>query len=261
MIENDFSQKLIDKIKSEKLAPVPRWRFLLKGYVIWVSGALALLFGALGVSVIIYLLKYNDWEMSYKAGSSLAEFFLLTLPYFWLLFLGLFIFILYYNLKHTKRGYRYPIPFIISAAFLASIILGEAFFLLGLGEDIDEVLGSRAPFYREVFNPQIDFWFQPEQGRLAGIILPVALAPFSISSGSVYLLDPAGESWKVLVAQEGIPSDFLLPGQPLNIVGEVTATGVFEAKFIKPARPGRAFMGRQHPDIRNACHDNCFPPR
>jgi len=251
MTENNFTEKLITRIKSENIAPRPRWHFLLKNYMVWLSGVLALLFGSVGVSVIIYLLKYNDWEMGLRAHKSFWEFLLLTMPYFWLVFLGLFIFILYYNLKHTKKGYRYPLSFIVSFAVLSSIIVGEVFFLVGLGEKIDNVLGSRAPFYKEVFNPQLDFWFNPRAGRLAGVII-------STSSG-LHLIDPAGKDWEILVGDDGQLVNRLSPGSPINITGKMISDNSFAAEFIKPAaRPGRAFMDRQRAPFAPNCQtDHC----
>ena len=44
--QSDFDRRLLDKMKADGLSPKPRWRFLLQNYVIWISGALALLIGA-----------------------------------------------------------------------------------------------------------------------------------------------------------------------------------------------------------------------
>lgn len=236
MEDNNLVNKIINKIKHEGLEPKPRWHFLLKGYVIWLSGALALIFGALGVSVIIYLLKYNNWSMGDLGEKSFLSFMIMTMPYFWLLFLAIFIFVLYYNIKHLKKAYLYPVKVIILLAFLSSILLGELFFLFGFGEEIDELLGAKAPLYGEMFNPQLNFWFQPEAGRLAGIA--------TVADDGLGLIDPSGIIWEIEMGEEILLPQEIITGEALNIIGSIESEHVFKAQIIKVVRPGRAFMKR-----------------
>lgn len=259
MNPEEFDQKLAEKIKEAKIAPKPRWHFLLKDYVVLAAGALALLIGAAAVSVMIYLLKNNGWELREETHKTVIEFFLLTLPYFWIIFLGIFVFILYYNLKHTKKGYRYPVWLIALAGVLASVILGGIFFLFGLGQRVDNVLGKKAPLYETVMNRQLSFWFNPEEGRLAGIIIS------EVDDGNFYLVDPAGGDWQVLGRNSGSDSrspDFLKAGEPINLIGQIIEDKKFRADIIRPLVPGRGFFTR--PKIRrNRAHcfdDICLPP-
>lgn len=259
MDPKEFDQKLVEKIKEEKISPKPRWHFLLKNGVVWASGILALLIGAAAVSVMIYLLKYSGWELRAETHKSFMEFFLLTLPYFWIVFLGLFVFLLYYNVKHTKTGYRYPIWMISVSGVLASIILGSVFYMFGLGRKIDNVLGEKAPLYEIVINRQMSFWFAPEEGRLSGMIAS------EVSDGRFYLIDPVGNAWQVSgrdFDDEELP-EFLKAGEPVSIVGRVTGKDTFRADFVKPLGPGRRFFTR--PEMREHlqhCADNngCLPP-
>ncbi len=259
MDPKEFDQKLVEKIKEEKIAPKPRWHFLLKNNVVWAIGALSLLIGAAAVSVMIYLLKYNGWELQEQTHKSLLEFFLLTLPYFWIIFLGIFIFILYYNLKHTKKGYRYPVWFIAVSGILSSIILGSIFYLLGVGQKIDNVLGERAPLYETVINRQIFFWFNPEEGRLAGIVAS------EVADGNFYIVDPEGNTWQISSSVNSDDPhflDFLKAGEPISLIGQVIDDNRFKADVIRPLVPGRGFFAR--PKIRanrNRCFNNaCRPP-
>ena len=90
MSEN-LEQKIIDKIKTGSLSPKPRWHFLLKERLVWTIGLLALLVGAAAVSVMLYLANNNDWLVYEKAGRNFGAWLLLSLPYFWLVFLTLFL--------------------------------------------------------------------------------------------------------------------------------------------------------------------------
>lgn len=259
MNPEEFDQKLAEKIKEDKIAPKPRWHFLLKDYVVLAAGALALLIGAAAVSVMIYLLKNNGWELREETHKSVIEFFLLTLPYFWIIFLGIFVFILYYNLKHTKKGYRYPVWLIALAGVLASIILGSVFYLFGLGKKIDNILGRSAPLYEKVMNRQLSFWFNPKEGRLAGIIAS------QVVDGNFYIVDLDGNAWQILIrgasADPHFP-DFLKAGEPVNLIGQIIKDNKFRADFIRPLVPGRGFFDRPEiRDTREHCFANdCRPP-
>lgn len=232
-----FAGRLLDKIKEDKLSPKPRWQFLLKNYIVYIAGSLALLMGAVAVSVTIYLVKFNDWNFYYHTNKSSWEFFFLTAPYFWLLFLGLFIFIVYYNLKHTPKGYRYPAWLLVIASIILSIILGIAFFSIGLGQKIDDTLGRRAPFYSHIFNPQIDFWSQPEEGRLAGIIIGRG------EDSSLILLDRELKEWKISLNSVDGVNGGLLSKQPIRLIGRLSSDNEFVVeKILMPGPPGRGFF-------------------
>lgn len=234
-----LEQKIIERIKSGHLSPRPQWHFLMKEGLIWAVGGLALLVGAAAVSVMIYLGSNNDWPAYSQAGRSFGAWLLLSLPYFWLIFLGLFLWLLSYNLKHTKRGYRYPISLIVSAAVIASIILGFIFSAVGLGEKIDNILGRQAPLYDRVFNPHIDFWSQPADGRLAGLVVSLS------DQEHFVLVDRERSQW--MVTHDAQVADLIIAGQPVRVVGKISGELEFTAKDIMPMKPGREFFKRFQP--------------
>ncbi|HZJ41093.1 MAG TPA: hypothetical protein VFD16_02420 [Candidatus Saccharimonadales bacterium] len=233
MENNTFNQEILEKLKEIK--PTARWHFLLRNYAIWISGVLALLIGAAAVSVIIYLSSYNDFAIRQDINKSLGEMLLLTLPYFWLIFLSLFVFIVYYNLKHTKTGYRYSIGLIITGAVVASIFLGAIFFAAGLGQELDEVLGQNAPLYCAMMNPHVDFWSNPEEGRLIGMIAS------QVDGESFILIDKNRHEWVIQVKG----NDFIampLSGGPLRLIGQKKSDDIFEVFKILPMMPGHGFF-------------------
>ena len=238
---NGLAKKILNKIEAKHLAPTPKWHFLLKNNVIWGIGAASLLIGSAVISVIIYLLRYNDWQIYSRAGDSLAGLIILTLPYFWIFCLGVFILLVYYNIKHTKKGYRYPLPLIIAVAVFGSMLLGGLFFQAGMGQAIDDILGEKAPYYTKVFNRQIGFWSAPEQGRLAGMIVSVA------TNTDFLLLDLEQEEWTVLRVQAEIVTPAKVEvGCPVRLVGKQGQANIFHAHEILPMGPGRGFLRHQH---------------
>jgi glucan phosphoethanolaminetransferase (alkaline phosphatase superfamily) len=242
METDNFDKKLVEKIKQDKITPKPRWHFLLKDYVIWASGTISLLIGAAAVSVMIYLFKYSSWDIREATHKSVWEFFLLTLPYFWIIFLGLFVFILYYNLKHTKRGYLYPIWLIATVSVIASILLGSIFFWADVGEQIDNLLGERAPLYDTVINRDMMFWFSPGEGRLTGLVVEKS------DDSRFEIIDPQGNDWEVLMPEVGPTTEILIIGEPVHLVGKTLSDSSFQAYMVRPVRLGRGFLARPHDD-------------
>ncbi len=252
--KDNFTKNLLEKIKTDKLEPKPRWQFLLKNYLIWIFGALSLLFGSLATSVIIYLLKHNNWQLAEKSDS-FWSFFLLTIPYFWLLFLALFILIIFYNFKHTKKGYRYKPLHIIIVAVLSSIIIGEVFYLAGFSKKIDDVLGARAPFYKEMLNPQLHYWCNPDKGRLAGVILK--------ENNKIALIDPSGKYWELQIGEDQLKliSEYYSSGQVVNILGKTISfeEGIFQVEVFRQAISGDEFIRRFRD--RPCFNHNCQTPK
>lgn len=235
-----LQQQILEKIKNESLSPKPRWHFLLKERLVWTLGVLALLVGAAAVSVMLYLAKSNEWFALAEGDRSFAAWLLLSLPYFWIVFLSLFLWLLSYNLKHTRSGYRYPAILIALAAILASVILGGVFFALGLGAKIDDILGRQAPLYDRVFNPHIDLWSQPEEGRLLGLV--VALT----DEEHFLLADRNRGEWQVVNNDD---DDLVIIGQPIRVVGRISGEREFTATKILTMKPGRSFFKRLNDDM------------
>lgn len=243
MENNNLGDKVLEKIKEKNIKPKSRWYFLLKNYLIWLAGFLALVAAGAALSVMIYFFRYNDFGMRGEINKSLAEMLILTMPYLWIIFLGIFVFVVYYNLKHTKTGYRYQIWFVITVAVLASIFLGAIFSLAGWGEKLDEVLEEKTPFYGQMMNPHLDFWSNPEEGRLVGLVDSL------LSNGDLNLVDKDRKEWRVEILDENIMMPIIV-GQPIRMIGEKKAENIFQAKKILPMMPGRGFFKKIGPSPR-----------
>lgn len=243
MKADNFEKKIWGKIS--KTSPTPRWQFLLKNYVVWLLAGLALLVGSLAFSVVVYLSAGNDWAVLGQQRTSWLELLLLTLPYFWLLLLAALIFVAYYNIKHTKRGWSYPLSWIIGGSIILSLLFGALFFKAGLGRTIDDVLSQqRGPVYARIFNPRLGFWAEPNEGRLVGLVAD------DLGDNQFVIIDPEEKSWQVDTTQAEImlPGSQLIVGKPVKISGQATAEDKFTATTVmsldfgrKAFRPGMMF--------------------
>ena len=232
-----IGQKVIDIIKNKKIKPISRWQFVLKDVLMWALGVLALVFSALAFSVMLFLLNNIDLSLSSYINVSAWHLLLNTLPYFWIFFVSILIFIIYFQVRHTKKGYRYPLWLIVVASILGSAFLGSGFAVAGLGEKLDESLSYRASFYQEVINPQMGFWSSPQNGRLLGMVTGVG------DGADVTLIDNNGKLWKVYL--ESTKNEvFIEEYRPARFLGKQVSENEFIAEKVLPFSPGKRMFQR-----------------
>lgn len=256
MIEEKFSDKIISKIEEKKLKPKPRWEFVFKNYFLWIIGSLSLFFGALSFSLIIYLFNSSGEIFSDRFGASFWEVFLTVVPIFWLIFLALFVFLFYLNLKKTKKAYRHSPLLIIVVGLIASLALGASFYMLGFGKKLDNILGKNMnPFvYGHFMNPQLEFWSDPESGRLAGIVSEIG------DSKNLFLVDKDSNEWLIYYDEAEFRHIVNIEkGLPIRCFGEIIEDNQFKALRIMPMHSANDFFER--PGIRKQLEDPLFKPR
>lgn len=254
-MQENFDQALLGRLKNEKLKPAPRWHFLLKNYAIWLLGIVSFVVGSISVALIIHLVKNNDWAIYDEISNSLWQFIFLTLPYFWIILLALFLGAMYYNLRHTKGGYHYSVPVMLGLCIVSSVGAGLVLHEFAVGQAIDDLLGESAPYYREIINPQAMLWDAPEQGRLIGVISS------STGENNFYLIDYRHKEWLIQCGfcRKLMPVSIIVR-RPIRILGEVIDNDTFSASMVLPVSAGRGmFCGRDFvPDygliVDSYCH-------
>lgn len=249
----DLSKKIFDAIKEKKITPKPRWEFLLKNYIVWSLGIISLIIGSLAVSVIIFMFKYSDIAIYEKINNNFFEFVVINLPYFWIIFMALFIIVADYNFKQTQKGYRYKLSTIILSSIIISMFFGSTLYALGSGKMIDDIMSRKAPFYPELINRGIKNWDNPEAGKLIGIVA-------GIRDNDLDLITHDQKEWVVFYNEEQVLSEEdIKVGEPVRIIGEKQEDNIFKAeKLLVMPPPGKEFMNKnrgnmQHlkPDFNN----------
>src|SRR3989339_605854 len=222
MNKKSLSERIFNKIKEKKIIPRPRWEFLLKNYIVWLLGVISLIIGSLSVSVIIFMFKFSDFDIYESLHNNFFEFLISNLPYFWIIFLILFIVVADYNFKQTKKGYKYKLSTIILSSIIISIFLGSSLFAFGSGELIDNIMSRQAPFYSELINRNIKNWDNPEGGKLIGIVA-------AIQKNDLNLLTHDQKEWVVFYN-----SNQVLP----------------QKQILLMPPPGREFINRNRKDMQ-----------
>ena len=227
-----LAQRVFEHIKDEHLTPRPRWEFIFKNYLFWTLGALAVVLGALACSATLFEVENVDWRLSVATHSSFFSFFLVAVPFVWILTLALFILIGYINIRRTNHGYRYSLTLIAIGAVMTSLTLGVGLYAIGFGGRVDEAIGTHPPFFRPIIAEERSWWLAPEKGLLGGQVINTTadIASFAVRdfSGRVWQIDGSDlrDPDLTIVARGGIVR---IVGVPLS-----ATSSVFHACFVFP---------------------------
>jgi hypothetical protein len=239
---SDLSNKILQTIENQKIEPRPKWQFIAKSYTLWILAGLSLIFGSIASSMV-FLNITDTAHMPTPpcllnpnfppCHESSIHWFFLAIPYAWLITLGLFIWVLYYNIRHFKKAYHYPAWLLISSAFLGSILLGSLLSLAGLHRSLDDAFSRRIPIYTPMFDARVHVWQRPDEGFMAGRVKQMVTGGFDLEDfqKNIWQINLDSET---IVDQEAIN---LNVGDMVRVIGEKTADNQFRAEEIKSWNP------------------------
>lgn len=243
MDENKFSSQVLDKIECCKLFPKSKWHFKCRNYITWGLAGLSLVLASLALTLVIYFFDYSNLPLLRSLSKSYIHFLMLAMPYSWLLLLLGAILLSYSQIKHTEYGYRYSLLKVALLSLLTSLVLGTVLYFAGIGKLMDDILISRSPYYSTVINPRAGFWFNPEEGRLMGVVIKT-------NDNDLLLLDINQEEW--LVDTSRVDDKPLTPmGLPVKLLGEKKLDHEFMANRILGPGPEEGFIKGCHGAKKN----------
>jgi hypothetical protein len=227
---SSISKDILKKIKQQAIHPIPRWKFLLKNYGIWLVFGSIVLLGGLSVSVVIFMLTDHDWSIYKNLDKGFFEYMVLSIPYFWFLLISIFLVFAWYDLKKTKTGYKYNFVKIGTINILASVVLGILFFYAGLGVRIDRIFADNIPYYQNIHRySRPGIWQNPEKGLLVGQVVDIA------ADGSFHIRDLENTNWLInclnYILCSGIIEE---PGNLVRLIGKEMGDHIFQVTEVRP---------------------------
>lgn len=224
-----LEQRILDRIKTERVRPTPKGYFKARDYVLW--GLLGLSFAALsvGFGMIIYMVRTTDRSLFAKLGFSFSERLLYSIPVFWIIATLGIAGVAYFNLRRTKKGYRVtPRQFVIAAALVAAG-LGSLVYASNLSQYVDQAAAANIPIYSTVQPFNTNRWFDPQHGLLSGYV------KVKSSDSSFTLRDENFDLWTVTgESVSKLPADFQFQsGDHIKIIGKKTGDLTFQAIEIR----------------------------
>lgn len=191
---NELAKSVLARIKSEHIEPTPRWQFLFHESIIWGLWFLSILLGAVAVSVMIFVFLFAGYTFYEATHDTAFEFMVEVLPVVWgLVFIGMLA-LAYFNMRHTRTGYRYPLWQLVISSLVLSLFGGVLLHSAGLGYFIDTQLSKSMPMLRTFNRIETQMWQAPDKGRLVGTFAVTegreeAEAHFIAVDGTEWLVD------------------------------------------------------------------------
>lgn len=224
----DNSKKILEKIKSENIQPIPRWKFILKNASLWTVFSFAVIFGALAFSIVLFSIQQSEFDLLSHMSHSRLEFFLGLLPFFWILSLVIFLILAIFSIQHSKKGYKFTVSRLVGISTALSILLGTLFFIAGGAERLENAFAVNVELYESIQEKKVKTWMNPEDGFLSGTISKT-------DSSSFQLTDFNEKTWIVTYDNVFIPPRIMLePGEMIKLVGKIIDENVFKADEIRP---------------------------
>lgn len=243
----DLAKKILGKIKTEKIKPISKWKFIFKKSFVWSLFSLSSILGGLAFGSILVQIKHTEWDIYHYFDGNFSMFLFYALPYVWILCLILFSTLAYYYLRHTSKGYRYNTVIVITLSIFLSITGGSALFASGISEKIETSFQNNFPFYPLLHRNRMLMWGHPEKGILGGKIIQ---EPKELQ---LELEDFRNKNWIIDISKANIKPNIILKKDTLiKIIGEQKNEQIFQANEIRPWGP--------LPNMENCLKHNATPP-
>ncbi len=172
---NDLASKVLDQIEETRVTPRPAWQFTWKNRLLWVVCVFGVALGAAIASVLVFSVQEMDWDLYEIAGSSRMFFFRDAIPAVWAVGILLAGFAVWYAIRRTRAGYRYPVSAIIAIALSGFLIGGSLLAANDVGRALDETLGAQLPLHTPIRLKKLSLWMNPARGLIVGEVSAVDL--------------------------------------------------------------------------------------
>lgn len=232
--QSDVSREVMERITQEKVAPRPKWYFTCKNLALWATGAGLLLVGSLSVSLIIFIVTGNTWEVRAFMGESALGHLMQIFPFLWLLAFIVFLVTADAIISRTKGTYKHSAIKMSLAILGASVVLGAIFHICKISHIADTVFGKTAPtIYKTLEQRERGVMHRPGKGRIMGVVQSVDVG----GNNRTFIIVHPDKQKSLTVSAEGVPQEkyeLVQVGSRLLIIGRPVEEGVFEAKDIHP---------------------------
>lgn len=224
---NNFD-KILEKIEHQHIEPTPKWYFQFKNFGFWCLFTCSILIGSMSFSIILYSIQQTDFVLISHFSHSSWESILVLLPYFWLILLLVFSILAFFSFKNFKKAYKYSLVSILTLSVFLSILLGTLSFISGSASFLERKFADQVEIYNSIEEKKLQHWMQPENGFLAGTIVDAKL-------DTLIIKDFNQKQWQIYYHNIFIPPVLeLTEGEQIKIMGEKTASSVFNATEIRP---------------------------
>lgn len=256
-INQNLEQKILEKIKNEKLSPKPIWYFLIRDYSLWLAVILSIILASLSIAPIIFIFSNLEIEYIKHISSNIFLFILFILPYPWIILCAITTYLAKKAWFQTRSGYKFQGKYIVIISVITSLILGIILNLYTFGKVMDDGFHNNSfGFYKNLDDRKQENWFNPKEGRLIGIVK-------NVSSSTFVLFNQKNNFEEIVNFDETVPGfTFVNESNQIRVIGyeKDNSKDSFFACAIFPdnLEPGRSrpeFTKDRKKDMQNKMKD------
>ncbi len=215
----NLSEKIVEKIKNEKIIPKAKWKFVLKNSFYWILAIVFLVFVSLSVSYFSFLIKKSDFDVSFKLCDYFFCSLMILIPLFWLCVLFAFAVFSFINYRLTEKGYKLNQFLVLGGSGLLALIIGFVVLYSGFSNWMDLQIENSIPAYKEFNLKQKMLWMNPERGFLVGKVVLVN------DDFHFEMKDLNNKKWLVDYRNAKVPRNFMaFPNLEVKILGKVVVS-------------------------------------
>lgn len=226
---SSISRKTLKVIEERGITPQPRWHFFARDCSLWCVLASLLILEIVIVETILYVLLDRYWDVYPFLGMGFWGYLFLSLPYFWMVLLFIFGWVVYQNISRIKTGYRYPFYAVLTGSVVGSMAVGSMLLYGGVIVEVHNIFEKQVPLYSSLVYSKEDIWNNADTGLLGGEIME------EIPEEEVFVLkDLRGRHWRVQrEAGEERIRDFP-KGSRVRLIGRRQGEDMFYAEDVRP---------------------------
>lgn len=188
----NLRQSVLERIDRDRVCPRSRLFFHSRECFVWTLWFITVCVGALAIAVTLFVIGHQRYALYEATHDNYFTFLVTVLPYVWIVTLIFMIVFAVYNIRKTKRGYRYSVTMIAGSSVLVSLAGGAGLQLLGLGAYIDYEFGRLMYTYPSQEKIERALWQAPDDGRLLGRLV----GPVGVATATVWFVDEEGTRWR-----------------------------------------------------------------
>ncbi len=179
---NKIKQDILNKIKEGEIKKTSPWYFTSKDYFFKILFGVSVVIGSFGFSsALVQLFVKPDDHMRMEFSKDWFEYFLVSAPYLWIVFLLIFTLIGWFNFKNTENGYKKNNLLVIIISVLISVVLGSVLFASGAAHKMDSELRGMVKPYKNFQDRRMDhrkeFLNKVKERRRGGFDRPGIINP------------------------------------------------------------------------------------
>ncbi len=250
---SDLKASVFDKIAAEEVKPRAKWVYSTQESAVWVMWVLTVVLGAISIAVALFVVSHQRFALYELTHRDFATFVVEVLPTLWL---GLFIIMVgfaVFNMRHTKRGYRYPLWQILGSSLFLSVVFGVVLHMAGVGFSLDKQMGAWARSYPSQEKMELRWWQNPDEGRLVGTMMMVRES----GDTDARFIDAAGTAWQLELDElHSMERSLLERGEKVRVFGQVLEGQVlFHVCGAMPWVQERPYKGDELNKIRQGARE------